>query len=86
MAIPDLVVFAAWGFFGAVARIALQMYRDGVWPDSVPRTLGLLFLGVVGGVVGFYLGEAVFGTIALGFMASDVIENLFSAGAPDVPP
>ena len=78
-----LVVYALWGLFGACARIALQMYRDGVWPDSVPRVVGLVFLGVTGGVVGFYLGEAVFGTIALGFMASDVIENLFSRAVSD---
>ena len=82
MVFPELAVFALWGLFGAVGRVALQMYRDGCWPESVPRVCGLLFLGVVGGVVGFFLGEAVFGVIALGFMASDVIENLFSSKWP----
>jgi len=82
MVVPGLLVFGLWGLFGAVGRVALQMYRDGCWPESVPRLVGLLFLGVVGGVVGFYLGEAVFGVIALGFMASDVIENLFSGVYP----
>ena len=80
--VPVWVLFALVGLVGAVARVALQVYRDGVFPESAPRPVALMFLGAVGGGVAYLLGETYLGALALGFMASDVIENLLAGLAP----
>lgn len=79
---PVWVLFGVVGLVGAVARVALQVYRDGVFPDSAPRPVALMFLGAVGGGVAYLLGETYLSALALGFMASDVIENLLAGLAP----
>ena len=70
------------GLCGAGGRLALQVYRDGVWPESVPRVVSLLFLGCFGGGVAYLLGEGHLAAVALGFTASDVIENLLASHGP----
>ena len=82
MDLPVLFYPVLWGVVGAVGRIAIQVYRDGVWPESLPRTVSLLFLGALGGALAGLLGEGEISWIALGYGASDVIENLLSSKYP----
>ena len=80
--VPLWVLFALVGLVGAAGRLALQVYRDGEWPGALPRPVALLFLGGLGGGVAYLLGETYLGALALGFMSSDVIENLLAGIAP----
>ena len=80
--VPLWVLFVAVGLVGAAGRLALQIYRDDLWPEKLPRPLALLFLGGFGGGVAYLLGESYLTAVALGFMASDVIENLLAGIAP----
>ena len=85
MTLVSVAVWVPWvalGLVGAAGRLALQIYRDGVFPDALPRPLALLFLGCFGGGVAYLLGESHLAAVALGFMASDVIENLLAGLSP----
>jgi len=80
--LPVLFYPVVWGVVGALARIAIQVYRDGEWPESLPRAVSLVFLGGFGGAVAGLLGEGEIGWAALGYGASDVIENLLASKYP----
>ena len=80
--LPVLFYPVVWGVVGALARIAIQVYRDGEWPESLPRAVSLVFLGGFGGAVAGLLGESEIGWAALGYGASDVIENLLASKYP----
>jgi hypothetical protein len=85
MEFPVWLVWVALGLVGSAGRLALQIYRDDKWPAALPRPVSLLFLGGLGGGVSYLLGEGHVSAVALGFMASDVIENLLAAMAPKPP-
>lgn len=69
------------GVVGALSRLALQYWRDDALDQSLKRSGALVFLGGVGGwlsfaTTGVYVPAACW---ALGFSASDVIENIADA-------
>jgi len=82
MVLPVLFWPVVWGVVGAVGRVAVQVYRDGVWPESLPRVVSLVFLGALGGALAGLLGEGEVGWLALGYGASDIIENLLASKYP----
>lgn len=66
------------GFVGALSRFALQWFRDEALNQTWQKSVALLFLGCVGGWLS-YATNGVYAPAAcwaLGFSASDVIENL----------
>lgn len=73
----ELFLSVLIGVVGALSRLALQYYRDGDLEQGYGRSLALLFLGGVGGWLALLIsGYVPIGIWALGFTASDVIENL----------
>jgi len=80
--LPVWFWFTVAGVVGALGRVALQVYRDDVYEGSWLRLVSLLFLGGLGGYVGFLLDPSMLSSTALGFVAPDVIENLLSKYAP----
>ena len=82
LVLPVLFWPVVWGVVGAVGRVAVQVYRDGVWPESLPRVVSLVFLGALGGALAGLLGEGEVGWLALGYGASDIIENLLASKYP----
>jgi len=77
-----LTVSVTCGVIGALTRVAVQIYRDGKMPESTPRTISLLFLGAVGGGISGLMDGTELAALALGYGASDVIENLLSSMYP----
>jgi len=71
------------GLVGALSRLALQYYRDGSLDQGYGKSLALLFLGGVGGWIAYAIsGYVPLASLALGFSASDVIENLLGDYLP----
>ena len=81
--LPVWFWFTVAGLLGAGGRIALQVYRDEVYKGIVEKACSLLFLGCLGGYVAWLLDPSMLASVSLGFVAPDVIENLFSKYAPD---
>ena len=80
--LPVWFWFAVAGLVGAGGRVALQVYRDDVYQGSTQRFLSVLFLGLLGGYVAWLVDPSMLASVALGFVAPDVIENLLSKYAP----
>ena len=83
ISLPVWFWFTVAGLMGAFGRVALQVYRDNVYEGSMQKLVSLLFLGCLGGYVAWLLDPSMLSSTALGFVAPDVIENLFSKYAPD---
>ena len=80
--LPVWFWFTVAGFLGAFGRIALQVYRDEVYKGTLQKAVALVFLGGLGGYVAWLLDPSMLSSVALGFVAPDVIENLFTKYAP----
>jgi hypothetical protein len=71
------------GIIGALTRLAVQLIRDGELDQSTAKSGALLFLGAVGGGIAYLIsGYVPLASLALGFSASDVIENLLGNYLP----
>ena len=83
ISLPVWFYFALAGVVGGGSRLAIQGYRDDGYDGTWVRIVSLLFLACVSGWVAWLIDPSYLSSVSLGFMAPDVIENLFAKFAPE---
>jgi len=81
MNVDPVLLSIGLGVVGATTRIVVQVHRDDKLP-SLLRGASLIYLGAVGGGISALLQQGWLGALALGYGASDLIENLLARHYP----